>query len=314
MSTNDQVERAKRIHDQIPPHLRGSPIILRAPGIIPEPRRLLSPVGVETHVTDLEWLIKNVVTPNDEWTKNPHHELLLKLIDEAQLPEDRGQDTSMWAKSLDRAHRLARLVGYSIPEEWDGDSQPSDGENEAFWAARSVAESGRIESPGSQRGEYRAYVCTLVSNFPVPNANRNCAPYFLDLLWVVLQPGATVRLMAIEVDGPQHLQPEKQASDRARDAHLAELGYEIWRVAGWWCGVDAWRAVTEVLVRANLLSPETARFREPFLTDIASYVCDVCGKPMVRYDKDWIQHWFEREEGAESDSLLKAHECCHPES
>jgi len=264
------------------------------------------------HFTDdFEWMMRasERSEQNEQWIDSPHHDLLSQLIASGKIPDDRGGDVSNWPRKLDRAWSRASQHGHAIPQKFYDGKEPSDGEAEAFYAARSLFDSGFIDQSNLQTYGTRLSVRSLVSNFPVPHpSRRGSVPFLIDQLWVILQREPSVRLLAIEVDGSQHLETKKQEHDAERDEILTRLGYEVWRVAAWWCRVDAWRVIQTVMAEANLLPYGESWLGDTCLTNIDSYVCDICGKPMVRYDQHWIQQWNE----PDSDSLLKAHECCHP--
>jgi len=137
---------------------------------------------------------------------------------------------------------------------------------------------------------FKSSLCQLTGQFIVPDPLEEWkAPYLLDQLWIMLYPDRKVRLIGLEVDGEVHLEPEQRARDRRRDVMLAAMGYEIYRVAGWWCRIDPFRVICEFLSASNLLPdanqrPVTSRFQT-----INDYVCDYCGNPLYRRDEDWIE-------------------------
>jgi hypothetical protein len=232
---------------------------------------------------------------------------LFKLIGLGKVPRDTGSELFHRPRTLDKAWSRAAQHAHEIPLQFMTGKGLGYGEQEAFYAADYIFHSGCIESLCLQRSGWRYRLCSLVSNFPVPNPDRREGPPFLiDQLWVILEPGPSVRLLAIEVDDESHLDPEREKRDRKRDEILTTLGYDVWRVGGWWCRVDAWRVIAKVLADAFLLPDEESLMKESSLTDIESYVCEYCGKPMIRYDRCWIRQWRENEH----DDLHKAHECC----
>ena len=229
---------------------------------------------------------------NEKWVASPHHGSLMDLLSRGIIPDDQGQDVSSHSRTLNQAYSLAIQQGYKIPEKYFTHPKASYGEEEAFYAARRIFGSGRVDQINLKL--YGSHICvrSLVSNFPVPNPNNPFGPpFFIDQLWIVLTGGPAVRLLAIEIDGEHHLQPEQQKHDAIRDEILTDLGYEVWRVGGWWCRVDAWRAIVEVLVKAGILPDAESYLGESSLGDINTYVCDICDQPMVRWDTDWIKEY-----------------------
>lgn len=51
-----------------------------------------------------------------------------------------------------------------------------------------------------------------------------CGIYAIDFAWVE-------KLIAIEIDGKQHEQPEYKARDQRKDAYLKSLGWKVLRIA-----------------------------------------------------------------------------------
>ena len=76
--------------------------------------------------------------------------------------------------------------------------------------------------------------------------------------------------------------------DEIRDEKLARQGFEVYRVADWWCQIDPWRVITEVLTVAGII-PEAGRILNGLNWESTDqYICAECGEPMVRADFDWI--------------------------
>lgn len=63
--------------------------------------------------------------------------------------------------------------------------------------------------------------------------------YFIDFAFLE-------KKIAVEIDGGQHLLPERKAKDDRKDAKLTELGWKIYRVP-WTTAKDAAKKITEVL-------------------------------------------------------------------
>ena len=64
-------------------------------------------------------------------------------------------------------------------------------------------------------------------------------PYFIDFAFVDLK-------IAVEIDGSQHLEPERQERDRKKDAMLQEQGWRVIRIAESVVKTD-WDAIQQVL-------------------------------------------------------------------
>jgi hypothetical protein len=126
----------------------------------------------------------------------------------------------------------------------------------------------------------------------------------LDQLWIMLYPNRKVILVGLEVDGEVHLEPEQRAKDRRRDVMLAARGYEIYRVAGWWCRIDPYRVVCEFLSASNLLPDAQKRLATSRFQTIDDYICDYCGNPLSRWDEEGIQ------EVEHEGQNLVVHWCC----
>jgi hypothetical protein len=249
-----------------------------------------------------------------EWFEGGDHKLLMRMLSEGRVPyawRERNHPESPITTT--RANKTARERGYSVPEKYLAVQEVSFAEREAFYAAHMIARRhfreidpymnyiegddyrkrthlGEESSYKDQYVSFRSSLCQLTGQFIVPDPLEEWkSPYLLDQLWIMLYPNRKVRLVVLEVDGEVHLEPEQRARDRRRDVMLAAMGYEIYRVAGWWCRVDPFRVICEFLSASNLLPdanqrPVTSRFQT-----INEYICDYCGNPLYRRDEEWIQ-------------------------
>lgn len=245
-----------------------------------------------------------VLKAQEEWRQSPNHETLWQILKRGWCPDDFGDFSVPDVTELDTARKHAQRRGHRIPSSFFGGSPTSYGEEEAWFAAWMMVDGGYGGGYGLwysgigdwlERDRWRQRVMSLKNQFAVPNPRYpEGHPYLLDQLWVVIEPGPQVRLFAVEVDGEGHLTEEQQKKDRIRDAALESLGYEVYRVAGWWCRIDPYRVIAEVL-EASGLFPNAHRYLSGgHLTTIDEYVCDICSQLIVRWDGDWLQAWRDR--------------------
>src|SRR5215208_3282003 len=87
---------------------------------------------------------------------------------------------------------------------------------------------------------------------------------------------------------------QKNELKTERDVMLAARGYEIYRVAGWWCRIDPFRVICEFLSASKLLPDAHKRLATSRFRTIDDYMCDYCGHPLYRREEDWIRE-FEHE-------------------
>jgi hypothetical protein len=316
---NEEVQKAIRVHRSIRPEFCNSPIILSHRAAKKTTSLPFCHMMMRSHI---RWLFDidyptGIITVDDVkddiylayeyghenfthvWEHPYHdHKLLERTISNGQLPWNIGTGAPGQPWPLSLAMQEARRLGYNIPEEYINNSLPSYGEDEAYYAARKLAYHYRHRS---QDLPYQ--VVAICTNFFVPNRyGMKYAPYFIDLLWILVDRDLNFRLLAIEIDGEHHL--DRKERDAARDEHLASLGYEIWRVENCWCRVDGWKVISEVLSKAGII-PNNYRHKyrlpgENRLQTIDSYYCARCRQPMVRFDDDWIKEV--------NDELI--HRCC----
>jgi hypothetical protein len=243
----------------------------------------------------------------ESWRRDPNHAELLRLLAAGEVPDDRGDHPGPEPRSVGEAYAAARARGHRVPDDYIRAQRASYGEREAFYAAHYFF---KFKDVGSHTtGRSRSALMSVQSNFPVPSPRwPGGAPYLLDVLFVALCYGPRVRLVAVEVDGEYHLSEEARRRDAERDAALASLGYEVWRVPGWWCRVDGWRVIEEVLVEAGLFDAGRTVFSRIPARTIDEYVCALCGEPMVRFDCDWIQRVEERRHGRDGYAHMECQE------
>lgn len=238
----------------------------------------------------------------DDWYYFRHHDLLMKLLQRGVTPNrweehsDRAGITT--PQSLTDALQRARDNGYQVPSAFiDAGSATSYGEKEAFYAAREYG-SNRIthaEVSSEDRDLIATSVQQVSSSFIIPNKHPHYSPFIADQLWIVRGPANTVRFLVLEIDGEHHNTEQNAQRDRARDLHFNSLGYEVYRVAGWWARIDPFRVVGEFLKCALGTQSFSGAFE--FAPDsITAYRCDLCGEPMRRFDTDSISSGFDEGE------------------
>jgi hypothetical protein len=269
--------------------------------------------------------VKTIVT---EWQKGGDHQLLQRLLKVGVFPWEYQfkHQVPDSPPLLSQALSVARDRGYVVPEAYLAGHAPSYGETEAWVAAQEIVRghTPRIWrrctsgwSPTFHTWQQVRQKVYLEGQFVVPDPLLPAkTPYVLDQLWAVatdalssptgtgLAPRPRVRLIALEVDGEGHLDPDRQERDRRRDVMLAAMGYEMFHVAGWWCRIDPFRAVCEFLASAEILPDATTDLTGASITNIDEYRCFLCGQPMVRWEDDWI------EEVQTSDGNCLVHRTC----
>ncbi len=275
----DEIEHAQRVVSRIPSELRESSIILGTP-----PTEQLRTLGQET---------SDKVTERDAeaWLQCGEHRLLMKLIANGVIPEGR-LDGRTQPHSHHFAFRIAAERGYDVPPHFYDTPRSYNTEEEAWYALQNML-SG---SPGIWKWtasfghrEMFSSVAQVRAQFIVPDAfYDDKTPYIVDQLWIVRVGSRKVRLICLEIDGPGHLREDRQKA-KARDLKLTSLGYEVYHVAGWWCQVDAYRVICEFVSKAGIFPRALEGLIGSELRRIEDYICDKCGKPMIRRDDNWIQ-------------------------
>ena len=253
----------------------------------------------------------------ERWRKCPDHFLLWESINSGIIP-------TAWQEKWDynrgishtTAMREAKDIGYEIPDRiTEGYAPPSHSESEALQAAYMII-SGNFcswssygdfcfENQNAHLERYRAFrqsLCQLSCQFIVPRDESKEFPYVLDQLWIHSPSPNNYRFIVLEIDGEQHFQKEKKNADKRRDELLEDMGYEVYRIAGWWCRIDPYRAILEFLDASNMFLEGHKFLLGGNLTNIEDYICDHCDRPMVRWDEDWISRI--------DDQLTKVHLCC----
>ena len=259
-----------------------------------------------------------------EWFLFRHHDLLMNLLKRGTTPEyweeHCEQPGVTTPQSLHITLQHAKNNGYKVPPQYlQRDLKTSHGEHEAFYVAREYA-SGRIAHTNLSSEDHELLsdsILQVSSSFAIPNRYPGYAPFVADQLWIVRGPKNTLRFLVLEIDGEHHIEEQRAQKDRERDAHFNSLGYEVYRVAGWWARIDPFRVIGEFLQHAlgahsfkhaYLFAPHT----------IKEYVCDLCGKPMRRFDTDSIASETDiddleiAEEAGREPRKINYHVECHP--
>jgi hypothetical protein len=322
-----EIESGLKVHKSVKKELKCSPIILSTPNVeMLHPLHLPDKGSTRTQLSPEQWrneafirtlttgykVAADLVPPVDdrelglrkEWFEGGDHKLLMRMLSEGRVPyawRERNDPES--PVTTTRAFKTAQARGYSVPPRFLTNREVSFSEREAFYAGHIIARGhfreinpclndieGEEQSYDDQFSSFRSSLCQLTGQFIVPDPLEDWkAPYLLDQLWIMLYPNRKVRLIGLEVDGEVHLEPEKRANDRRRDVMLAYLGYEIYRVAGWWCRIDPFRVICEFLSASNLLPNAHKRLVTSRFRTIDDYICDHCGNPLYRREEDWIQ-------------------------
>ena len=71
------------------------------------------------------------------------------------------------------------------------------------------------------------------------------------------------------------------------------LGYQIIHVNEAWCRIDPFRVVAEVLRVIGLCPDFADAMVGGNLSSPDDYICEACGKPMIRFEDDSIKEVFE---------------------
>ena len=106
----------------------------------------------------------------------------------------------------------------------------------------------------------------------------------------------------VEIDNEQQLAPDQQTKSDKRDENLTKLGYEVYHVAAWWCRIDSWKVISEVLSATGVNPRACEQLSCGHVDSVLEYSCAKCHQPAIRWDNYWI---VEGEEG----ELL--HEACY---
>jgi hypothetical protein len=322
----DEIEKAYKAHASVDDSLKSSPIILRK-----HPTQVLHSINNEykrgntINPDDLNALMRararshkylaDKIPPPDEielsfrtqWLRGTHHDLLMSILKSGRVPLGWGE---YWIPDSPpttlNALSLAAHLGYSVPKDFLHTKSTSYSESEAFLAAYMlVSDNFRLSIP-DKFSDWSSYVCQLTGQFLVPDpVLKDKIPYILDQLWIVANTNNQVRLIGLEIDGEIHLNEEKKKQDEKRDLMLAAMGYETYHVAGWWCRIDPYRVICEFMSASGICPNADKYLNTHNLQSISDYVCDICKKPMVRWDINWITK-VEDDNG----NLLLAHHNC----
>jgi very-short-patch-repair endonuclease len=210
----------------------------------------------------------------------------------------------------------ANVLGYKVQKSYLKEIDVSYGEKEAYHAAWMMASLNWY--PGnllthSYWKEWRDSVYQKIkfftAQFIVPKFSSleqyKYTPYVIDQLWIVRESDSTVRLIGLEIDGEHHLETDEQKErDNQRDERLANMGYEMYHVAAWWCRVDPYRVISEVLKATDITPGISDNFYYSNFKSINDYKCDICQNLIVRYQQNDL---VEIERNGHS---LKAHRSC----
>jgi hypothetical protein len=228
---------------------------------------------------------------DNEWERNESFELLHKFLQAGDVP---GNLTDDWLPtkptSLKQALLKARERGFSFPDKFLESRPTSYGKEEAWYASRQIALTQRCFWKESEDFNSRSpIVSSISSSFLVPDPDYpDKIPFVVDQMWVIRESGARVRLLAIETDSEFHLSEEQHDKDRIRDEKLARQGFEVYRIADWWCRVDPWRVIGEVYGKAGIISDVDKHYPGSNWSSINDYFCANCSRPMIRFEDDWI--------------------------
>lgn len=322
----DEIENARRAHLSIPGPLADSPLLLNAthsyqnpilhktelpstpanPEVFAKLQAMIRDREAESHEPDSMGSISlaqmkmqatrawvgSVEQEHDMWYRVRHHDLLQSLLARGSLPfhwPERVENPGLSEpQTLSSAYKEARDLGFAIPDQFlEAGERSSYGEKEAFYAATEFAENRcTFDLSDTDHAKMRE-VRQLSSSFLIPNWRPGAAPFVADQLWIVQGPEETVRFLVLEIDGEHHMNQRNQKRDEQRDAYFNDLGYEVYRVAGWWARIDPFRVIGDFLSQAlGMTSFKSAFDFAP--GDIREYVCFACNKPMVRWDDNWI--------------------------
>lgn len=312
----DEFKKADIAHSSISERLKSSPIILRK-----HPTRILHPIPQEPiHGNILEpdkltlslleriwsrkYLTGEMPPPDDiemyyrkKWFDGVHHELLMDIMQSGRVPLGWKEHWTLdCPPTTFDALAFAKKIGYSVPDDFLKEKKISYSEEEAFYAAYMIVSNNfYFWEDHTPSNNWRSFVCQLSGQFLVPDPiMKSKTPYILDQLWIVSDTNSQVRLIGLEIDGENHLNDENKKKDEKRDVMLAAMGYEIYHVAGWWCRIDPYRVICDFLSSCGIFPDAEKYIIGQKLKSISDYVCELCGRPMVRWDVDWI-HEVEKE-------------------
>jgi hypothetical protein len=318
MDMSDHIEQAMAAHRSVRADLRTSAVVLRRPSRRIEHRlNEACRLRVQHHIAPsrgLRWVSEiadeadalaaaveaargGAPSPQFDFEDGADHATLVAAVRAGEIPIGGGYDSPVnnprHPPSLAFALQMARKRGYRVPQDLAdrADRGVSFAERSAWHAAHAFVRHG---APGCVVGPdmlgRRLGALHLTGSHVVPDPTRpGKVPYVVDQLWIVAaNEGAAVRLLALEIDGEHHLDPANANRDRRRDEVLEAAGYEVFRVAGWWCRIDPFKVVLEFMRAAGLVPGGVTLRGEPFLATIDDYACGICGLPMIRFDEDWI--------------------------
>lgn len=198
-----------------------------------------------------------------------------------------------------QVYRRAKQLGYQIPEQCFKTKQFCYGQYEAYSATYEIF-NGKALGIWSPRANYNNFmhsyaqfykaVKLVTSQFIVPSSGHQFStPYIFDQLWVIAHGINQVRLLGLEVAGEHHFLNGGQSKTLGNEKYLEQLGYEMYHVASWWCRVDPYRVISELLREAGIFPEALDYLVGAELDHINKYVCGICCQPMVRLGWDWIQ-------------------------
>ncbi len=257
---------------------------------------------------EIEWKFRQ------RWADGGEHFLLKEIMENGLLP------SSIWPQlsseeptPLDKAFKLAKQLGYNVPDKFLKRTPVTDGEVKFFDAATYMAVTDRYACFRWGREEtlfqqpWRESISTITGQFVIPDplVDWDKCPFVADQLWIINEGKREARLIVVEVDGSHHLEPERIEEDRKRDLKFNALGYEVIRVNEAWCRVDPFRVVAEILCVTGLCTDFSGSMIGGYLPSLDDYVCAVCGDPMVRFEDDSIREVFSGQ------SAFLAHRSCY---
>jgi hypothetical protein len=320
-----QVNKARAVHNRIPVSLMNSPIVLSRPrGRIYHTLEFREQTEEEIQVQSGfdEWLAKHpdfisfdeiemseaasdfrdfqipyikrsekeilfIQELWQSWIHLPNYKLLKAFVKMGEVPDDSFRDEGNDPLPLHQALLNGRQLGYNIPDSFLVPRKTNRAKGEAYYAARDLK---RRQIRFSDEGRVVRKISSLSSGFLIPDPDEDWkVPFVIDQFWVVQERNARLRFIALEIDNEYSLSEENQAKAVIRDEKLSRQGIEVYHIAGWWCMVDAWRAICEFLQEANIYSMAGHYFHNPKLDSISSYICQRCNEPMIRWDDYWIQ-------------------------
>jgi hypothetical protein len=294
-----EVARAKWVHarPEVAQHRSCKDALLRVPQF-----QILHPIGhTDLGVTEgVPKTFENDARKSLFWTSRerwwhrwqgwPDHELLRAIICDGCVPVLFNENGTEAPRSHIGALRAASRRGHNVPEDYLKVKPVGYGEREAWAAAVTILDGAGFFWEMGTNQRWRRDVLNLSSQFLVPDPlEPTRPPYVLDQLWVLRASSDSVRLVALEIDEGVHTTAPTRTKDLRRDTMLTALGYEVFRVAAWWCEVDPYRAIAKFLAAACLTPDGERNFIGSELSTIADYRCGKCGEPMIRWDDDWIQ-------------------------